>query len=92
MFDYFYEWIQNLTFYIILTTCVLHLLPGKEYKKYVQFFTGLVLILMLITPVVKIFGIEGADFENELEELQERIDSWELPENAIEVEDILIEP
>ncbi len=56
MFDFLYEWIQNLAFYLVMVTAVLHAVPGESYKKYVRFFTGLVLILMMLTPLLKIFG------------------------------------
>lgn len=58
MFDYIYEWIQNIAFYLVLVTAVLHAVPGKDYKKYIRFFTGLVLILMILTPLLQVFGTE----------------------------------
>lgn len=56
MFDYIYEWIQNIAFYLVLVTAVLHAVPNHEYKKYIRFFTGLVLILMVLAPVLRLFG------------------------------------
>lgn len=58
MFDYFYEWIQNIAFYLVLVTAVLNAVPNKDYRKYIRFFTGLVLVLMLVTPVLKVFGTD----------------------------------
>lgn len=58
MFDYIYQWIRNLAFYLVLTTAVIQVIPGSDYKKYIRFFTGLVLIIMLMTPVLKLFGME----------------------------------
>lgn len=58
MFDSIYEWLRNLSFYLILVTAVTHVLPGNGYKKYIHFFTGLVLISMLLMPVFKIFNEE----------------------------------
>ncbi len=62
MFDYLYEWIQNIAFYLVLVTAALNAVPNKDYRKYIRFFTGLVLILMLMTPVL---GVFGADFQME---------------------------
>lgn len=58
MFDYLYEWIQNIAFYLVLVTAVLHAVPDKKYMKYVRFFTGLVLILMILTPIFRVFGTD----------------------------------
>lgn len=58
MFDYLYEWLQNISFYLILVTAVLQAVPNQEYRKYIRFFTGLVLILMLLAPILDLFGSE----------------------------------
>ncbi len=63
MFEYLYEWIQNIAFYLVIMTAVLKIIPGKEYKKYVQFFSGLVMILLMLTPVLKLAGIEQTFYE-----------------------------
>lgn len=59
MFDAVYEWVKNLAFYLVVMTAVLEVLPGNEFKKYIRFFTGLVLILLVITPVLKLTGSFG---------------------------------
>ena len=43
---------------MIMVTAVLHLLPNSDYQKYIRFFTGLVLVILLATPILKIFGME----------------------------------
>lgn len=60
MFDYIYQWIRNLAFYLVLATAVLQVIPGSDYKKYIRFFTGLVLVIMMMTPVLKLFGMEDS--------------------------------
>ena len=59
MFDYLYEWIRNIAFYLVLVTALLHIVPESGYQKYIRFFTGLVLILLVLSPVLKLFGMEG---------------------------------
>lgn len=54
MTDVLYEWLQNMTAYLVVAAAVIHALPGKEYEKYVRFFTGLVLILLVCSPVLKL--------------------------------------
>lgn len=58
MFERLYEWILNLSIYLIVTAAAMHAIPGKEYTKYVRFFSGLVLILLLFTPVLRLTGME----------------------------------
>ena len=88
--DLLYEWIQNLVCYLVIFTAVLEVLPGKEYKKYIQFFAGLVLILLLVTPILKVTGMEqnfweiynNREYEQEKRELLEKIDIIDfLPED-----------
>ena len=52
MLEEIYSWIQNISVYLIVTAAVMHAIPGKEYEKYVRFFSGLVLILLLLTPLL----------------------------------------
>lgn len=63
MLEEIYSWIQNISVYLIVTAAVMHAIPGKEYEKYVRFFSGLVLILLLFTPLLKLTGKE-TDFQS----------------------------
>ena len=83
MFEGIYEWLRNLSFYLILVTAVTHVLPGNGYKKYIHFFTGLVLISMLLMPVLDIFNKEV-----KVNEIYERF--YEEIENDIRGENDLI--
>ena len=58
MFQELYGWMQDISVYLVLTIAVLYALPGSEYKKYIRFFTGMVLILMILTPVFRWLGME----------------------------------
>lgn len=105
MFTFLYEWIRNVAFYLVMITAVIQILPNDTYKKYVHFFTGLVLILLLMTPVLKILGMEnfasslegGESFEQKIQEMEEeteylrevQLDDY-LQEKNIEVEEIEI--
>lgn len=76
MLEQLYTWIQDLTVYLIMVTAVMQVIPGKDYKKYIRFFTGLVLILLILTPVLKITGMYGTfetlyqDREYEMEQTE----------------------
>ena len=44
-------WVKNLVFYLIFMTFVTNLLPGKAYDRYFRLFTGMVLILLVLSPL-----------------------------------------
>ena len=50
-----YDWVKNLVFYYIMMTAVLHLLPNNNYQKYVRFFGGLLLVVILLNPILEFF-------------------------------------
>ena len=81
MAEYLCGWIQDLSVYLILTAAVMHVIPGKDYVRYVRFFSGLVLILLLLTPALKLRGMSGRLdplFEDAASFLEEaaRSDGW----------------
>ena len=49
-----YSWIKCLAIFYILLTMLLHLVPTEKYQRYVRFFMGLVLMVMLVTPVLSL--------------------------------------
>ena len=86
MFNYFYEWLRNLAFYMVLVTAVLQLIPNRSYEKYIRFFCGLILVILLLTPVMRVIdaGFEGRmrasvsdDKWKELEEIREQAEGLE---------------
>ena len=73
MLDYIYEWIENITFYMVIVVAAMQMVPGSSYKKYIRFFAGLILILMLAGPILKIFGMSefpNEEYQKELEEIE----------------------
>lgn len=73
-----YGWVKNLVCFYIFVTAVLHLLPKESYQKYVKFFTGMLLVILVVTPVFSLMRnkenlysrIEQAGFFQELENLK----------------------
>lgn len=47
-----YGWVKNIVFFYILMTAVLHLLPKSSYQKYVRFFGGMLLVVLLVSPLL----------------------------------------
>lgn len=83
MLDWLYEWIKNIVFYMIIVSVVLQVLPGNGYQKYIQFFSGIVLILLVFLPIIRLAGkeqtvtelYEGYLYEQKKEEL-EKIEAY----------------
>ena len=57
--DTVYNWVKNLAFFAILSTAVLQMIPDQGFQKYVGFFTGLLMVSMLILPIFKVTGKEN---------------------------------
>lgn len=44
------DWVQNIAYYMIFVTVLISLLPARSYEKYIRFFAGIVLILLVLKP------------------------------------------
>ena len=79
MFQYLYDWMINAAFYLVIFTAVIQLLPNGTYHKYVRFFTGLILIVLILSPAFKVLGMEHSfqdlygslQYEQEKEEIEQ---------------------
>lgn len=56
MIDKILQWVRGIVIYLVLVSAVMHLLPDNQYRKYVQLFVGLLLILIVVGPVGDAFG------------------------------------
>lgn len=54
----FYGWIRNIICYLLFITVIENLLPGKKYGKYLKLFSGMVLILLIMQPIVNGLRLE----------------------------------
>lgn len=78
MLDWLYEWIKNIAFYMIIVSVIFKVLPENGYQKYIQFFSGIVLILLVFLPIVRVLGkeqtikdlYEGYSYEQKKEEME----------------------
>ena len=76
MLEYIYEWIENIAVYLVLVVAVLHMVPNEEYKRYIRFFIGMILMLMLAGPILKIWGMSEfpkEEYRRQLKEIEEVI-------------------
>ncbi len=69
------EMVRAVAVFYLLEQMVLHLLPGCSYEKYVRFYLGLLLVLLLLQPVFKIAGLaEQLDAEALVEQLEQEVE------------------
>ncbi len=60
MLDLIYDWIKNIIIYLVLTTIITNLLGKSAYKKYVNLITGIILLILVISPLFKLFNLEDS--------------------------------
>jgi len=49
--------VRYVAVFYLLEQMVFNLLPGKIYEKYVRFYLGLLLVLLLLQPMFRIFRL-----------------------------------
>lgn len=57
---YLKEIVQNLLIYYIILSVVMSLVGNSSFKKYVEMFSGLVMIIIILNPLIKLFGVENS--------------------------------
>lgn len=57
------EWLSQLVCYLCFMALLLHIIPDNGLKRYVRFFLGILLILVVMEPVGELFG-NGIFFMN----------------------------
>lgn len=70
-----YDWVWKLSGYLIFVTAVLQIVPGEKDRKYIHFFTGLVLIVMIAAPVMKFFTSDDlfAQFQRQYDDMEAQV-------------------
>lgn len=50
--DSMYNWVKNIAFFMILMSLILNLLPNVQYQKYLKLFSGMVMIILVVSPLM----------------------------------------
>lgn len=81
----FYSWIRNIVCYLCLFNIFLQILPSGSFKKYVRFFGGLLLMVLVIGPLADVTHLT-AGFERawNLESLREQAEDIRLTGEGME--------
>jgi stage III sporulation protein AF len=54
--DFLKEWVTNIILFILLATVIDMLLPNSSMQKYTKMVTGLLLIAIILTPILKLIS------------------------------------
>ena len=69
------DMVRYVAVFYLLEQMVLNLIPGKMYEKYVRFYLGLLLVILLLQPALRILRLtEQLDTEALICELEEEVD------------------
>lgn len=84
------QWIQKIISCLLVMSAVLHVVPGKDYEKYIRFFCGLVLILLVLSPLLSLKGVSAdtiGQWEKELHGKEQMEQFWKVEEQQKEADD-----
>ncbi len=93
------DYIKQIAIFIIAEGVVLGIVQNEDYKKFIKMCSGMIMIILIISPLDKIFGVTTTiqDFfyditnEGQYEELQVMIDDENLMELKGQYEKLLKE-
>ncbi len=77
-----YGWMKSIIIYLILSGILINLAPASSYKKYINFFMGLMLLIIVAKPLAIFFNFGEGDVDS----LIDRVDSYidYNPEESLE--------
>ena len=82
-----YSWIKCLAIFYILLTMLIHLVPTGKYQRYVRFFMGLLLILVLIQPLLTAGQLEQIlSWETLSEGIRQEYEDFSMEKKYLEQE------
>ena len=81
-----YNWILKLSFFAVLGSVILQMIPDHGFQKYVRFLLGLILAAMLVVPVLELFDKRAA-FEEIYHDSAYKIRTSELEEKSQKVQE-----
>ena len=71
------EWMKGIVILFVVLSALMYLVPKAQYKKYIQFFMEMVLVIAVISPISKVI-YASEDFEEKIRYSQ----FWQEMENV----------
>lgn len=59
MMEAVFQWIKNITYYLIFVSLLSHLMPAGKYEQYMKLFFGAVFILLVVAPLTGGLHLDG---------------------------------
>jgi len=53
-----FDWVRNIVIFLILNTIIMNLLGNSSYKKYVSIVSGMILLLIVVSPFLKLLNMD----------------------------------
>ena len=57
--DFIYSWIKDIVIFMVLISVITNLMGKSSYKKYINLISGIILVILVITPLLKIFQLDN---------------------------------
>ena len=77
------RWVRNLAFYFIFLSVLMNVIPQGEERKYIRFFMGLLLILVLIQPLLTVGQLEQIlSWETLSEGIRQEYEDFSMEKNT----------
>ena len=81
------RWVRNLAFYFIFLSVLMNVIPQGEERKYIRFFMGLLLILVLIQPLLTAGQLEQIlSWETLSEGIRQEYEDFSMEKKYLEQE------
>ena len=81
------QWVRNLAFYFIFLSVLMNVIPQGEERKYIRFFMGLLLILVLIKPLLTVGNLDQIlSWETLSEGIRQEYEDFSMEKKYLEQE------
>lgn len=93
------EWLKSMVGFVLIASVTMQMLPNQKYEQYVRLFTGFLLIILVLRPILKMGSVDVylekkmAEFVKEQEEIEEKaakkgMEFYENVTNTVEIPEI----
>ena len=79
------EWLKNFVGYLLLASIGIQMIPNEKYEKYVRLFTGFLLVMIVLQPILQIRS-SNLFLENKIDAFireQEKMEQWIAEESCM---------